>query len=146
MRKHVNNIVYRSAIGLAIVATFSLDWLSLGVAIIGKDGDPANFMYFGVLAVEIIGVMIARLRPDGMARALFATPFAQALVAAIALSFGLGLPWSGTAEIVLLNGFFVMLFAGLGLAIPACCACLTSARELINTGSIPYFLRHGLTQ
>jgi hypothetical protein len=89
-----------------------LVWLSLGVGIIGKDGDPANLMYFGVLAVGIVGALIARFRPRGMARALFAMALAQALVAAIALIAGLGLPWSGPAEILLLNGFFVALFAG----------------------------------
>ena len=39
---------------------------------------------------------------------------AQAVVAVIALSAGLGLPWSGPAEIALLNGFFIAMFAGSG--------------------------------
>jgi CHASE2 domain-containing sensor protein len=69
-------------------------------------------MYFGVLAVGIIGAIIARFQPHGMARALFATAIAQASVAAIALIAGLGLPWSPPAEIILLNGFFIALFAG----------------------------------
>ena len=103
---------YRSAIGLAFAAAFLLVWLSLGVGIIGKDGDPANVMYFGVLAVGITGALIARLRPRGMARALFATALAQALVAAIALIAQLGLPYSPPAEILLLNGFFIGMFAG----------------------------------
>lgn len=103
---------YRSAVGVAVAAALILVWLSLGVGIIGKDGDPANLMYFGVLAVGIIGAIIARFRPDGMARALFATAVAQALVAAIALIARLGLPWSGPAEILLLNGFFIAMFAG----------------------------------
>jgi hypothetical protein len=103
---------YRAAIGIALVTACILVWLSLGVGIIGKDGDPANRMYFGVLAVGIIGALIARFRPLGMARALFAMALAQALVAAIALIAGLGLPWSGPAEIVLLNAFFVAMFAG----------------------------------
>jgi hypothetical protein len=47
-----------------------------------------------------------------MARALFATALAQALVAAIALIAGLGLPWSGPLELLLLNGFFIALFVG----------------------------------
>src|SRR5688572_1652698 len=94
---------YRSAVGVALAAASILVWLSLGVGIIGQDGDPANLMYFGVLAVGIIGAIIARLQPDGMARALFATALAQALVAAIALIAGMGLPWSGPAEILLLN-------------------------------------------
>jgi hypothetical protein len=106
------NRAYRSAIAVALAASFILVWLSLGVGIIGKDGDPANRMYFGVLAVGIIGAMVARLRADGMARALIAMALAQGLVAAIALIAGLGLPWSGPVELVLLNGFFIAMFGG----------------------------------
>jgi hypothetical protein len=50
-----------------------------------------------------------------MAGALFATALAQALVAVIVLLFGLGSPWSGPAEILILNGFFVALFVGSAL-------------------------------
>lgn len=112
MRTHIKNITYLSAIGVALMASFILIWLSLGVGIIGQDGDPANVMYFGVLAVGIIGAIIARLQPDGMARALLAMALAQTLVAVIAVAAGLGLPWSGPAEILGLNGFFVALFGG----------------------------------
>lgn len=103
---------YRFAVGVALAAAFILIWLSLGVGIIGKDGDPANLMYFGVLAVGIIGALIARFRPRGMARALFATAIAQTAVGAIALIAELGDPWSGPLELSLLNGFFVALFVG----------------------------------
>ncbi|MDC4205516.1 MAG: hypothetical protein MPW14_22650 [Candidatus Manganitrophus sp.] len=112
MRTRVNSTTYRSAIGVALAAAALLVWLSLGVGIIGADGDPANRMYFGVLAVGIIRAIIARFQPQGMARALFATALAQGLVAAIALIAGLGLPWSPPAEIILLNGFFIALFSG----------------------------------
>jgi hypothetical protein len=107
-----SNAAYRSAVGVALAAAFILVWLSLGVGIIGADGDPANLMYFGVLAVGMIGAAIARFRPRGMTRALLATALAQALVAAIALIAGLGHPWSGPLEILALNGFFVALFVG----------------------------------
>ena len=107
-----NHTAYRSAVGVALAAAVILVWLSLGVGIIGADGDRANLMYFGVLAVGIIGAVIARFRPRGMARALVATALAQALVAVIALILGLGAPWSPPGEIVALNGFFVALFAG----------------------------------
>lgn len=103
---------YRYAVGVALAAASILAWLSLGVGVIGRDGDPANLMYFGVLAVGIIGAIVARFRPHGMARALFTMALAQALVAVIALIFGLGLPWSPPAEILALNGFFVALFLG----------------------------------
>ena len=106
----MNKNAHRSAIAVALITALLLIWLSLGVGIIGKDGDPANVMYFGVIAVGIIGAIIARFRPHGMARALVAAACAQALVTAIALISGLGLPYSGQAEILLLNGFFIAMF------------------------------------
>ena len=109
------NIAYRIALGAALAAALLLVWLSLGVGIIGAYGDPANSMYFGVVGVGIIGAIVARFRPHGMARALFATALAQALVAVIALIFGLGFPWSPPVEILILNGFFVALFVGSAL-------------------------------
>ena len=107
-----DDTTYRLAVGVALAAAFILVWLSLGVGIIGRDGDPANLMYFGVLAVGIIGALIARFRPRGMARALFAAALAQTSVAVIALIAGLGYPWSGQLELSVLNGFFVALFVG----------------------------------
>ena len=106
------NTMYKVAVGVALAAALILVWLSLGVGIIGRDGDPANRMYFGVLVVGIIGALIARFRPGGNTRALVATAVAQTLVALIALIGGLGRPWSGPLELLLLNGFFVALFLG----------------------------------
>ena len=110
--RKAGNIAYRAAVGVAGAAALLLVWLSLGVGIIGRDGDPANLMYFGVLAIGIIGALIARFRPRGMSRALFATALAQTSVAVIALVAGLGYPWSGPLELSVLNGFFVALFVG----------------------------------
>jgi hypothetical protein len=106
------NHAYRAAVGLALAAAFLLIWLNLAVGIIGTEDNPLNLMFGGVLAVGIIGAIVARFQPGGMARALFATALAQALVAVTALIFGLGSPWSGPGEILALNGFFVALFLG----------------------------------
>ena len=59
---------YRVAVGVALAAAFFLVWMSLGVGVIGADGDPANVMYVGVLGIGIVGAVIARFRPYGMAR------------------------------------------------------------------------------
>lgn len=106
------NTAYRAAVGVALAAAFILVWVNGAVGIIGTERDDANLMYGGVLAVGIIGAIIARFQPYGMARALFATALAQALVAVIALIAGLGSPWSGPGEILFVNGFFVALFVG----------------------------------
>jgi hypothetical protein len=104
--------IFGLAAGLSIVASILLIWLSLGVGIIGSDGDPANIMYFGVIAVGIIGAIIARGKPLGMARTLIAMALAQALITVIALVGKLGLPWSGPLELIVLNGFFFAMFIG----------------------------------
>ena len=113
--RKAGNIAYRFAVGVALAAAFILIWVTGAVGIIGSEDNNANSMYFGVLAVGLIGAVIARFRPLGMARALFATALAQALVAVIVLIFGLGLPWSPPVEILGLNGFFVSLFVGSAL-------------------------------
>jgi hypothetical protein len=110
--RRAGNLAHRVAVGVALAATLILIWLNLAVGLIGTEGDRANLMYVGVLAVGIIGAVIARFQPHGMARALFATALAQALVVVIALVYGLGSPVSGPLEILALNGLFVALFVG----------------------------------
>lgn len=100
------------AAGLSIVTAFLLIWLSLGVGIIGQDGDPANRMYFAVIAIGVIGALLSRFQAPGLARTLLAMAFAQTLIATIALLARLGYPWSGPLELSLLNGFFIALFLG----------------------------------
>jgi hypothetical protein len=97
------------------VAAFILVWVNGAVGIIGSEDNDANLMYGGVLAVGTIGAIIARFRPRGMARALFAAAFTQALIAVIALIAGLGAPVTGPREIVGVNAFFVVLFVGSAL-------------------------------
>jgi hypothetical protein len=103
---------YRTAIGLVLVAALLLGWVNAAVGLIGSEDNRANLMYGGVLIVGVIGAIIARLKPEGMARALFAMALAQTLVAVIALVGRFGSPHSGLLEIVTANGFFVALFVG----------------------------------
>jgi hypothetical protein len=111
--RKAGNIAYRAAVGVALAAAFILVWLMGAVGVIGEEGDHADLMYFGVLAVGIIGAVIARFQPHGMARALLATALAQGLVAVIALIAGKHqAPVSSVLEILGLTGFFVALFIG----------------------------------
>jgi len=110
-RRRPGNTKYKFAVGIALVAAFFLFWVNGAVGIIGDENNDANLMYWGVLAVGGIGAVIARFQPHGMARALFATALAQALVAVIALIGGLGStgpiwPW----DVLILTGFFAALW------------------------------------
>jgi hypothetical protein len=101
----------RAAWALAIAASAMLFWLSLGVGLIGRDGDPANRMYLGVLLVGVVGALFARLQARGMVRTLVVMALAQTGIGVFAVLAGLGLPWSGPAEILGLTLFFVALFS-----------------------------------
>ena len=101
---------YRSAVGVALATALILLWVNGAVGVIGSENNDANLMYFGVLAVGVIGAVIARFQPRGMAFALFATALAQALVTLAAIVGRLGYPASGPLELLLLNGFFISLW------------------------------------
>lgn len=102
---------YRGAAGVAVAAAFLLIWVNLAVGFLGSEDNPANLMFFGVLTVAIIGSIIARFQPAGMAKAMTATAAAQALVGVIALAAGLGSAGpDGLYEAVMGSGFFAALW------------------------------------
>lgn len=107
MRK-TDNTAFRSATGVALAAAFMLVWANGAVGIIGDENNDANMMYSGVLLVAIIGAIIARFRPQGLARAMYATAIAQVLVPVIALIAGLGPVASW--DVLVLTAFFGVLW------------------------------------
>ena len=107
------NANHKTALVLAIATVLILFWVIGAVGVLGADGDPADLMYIGVLAVGVTGAIIVRFQPMGMARAMIATALAQTLVTVIALIIGKqDAPYMSVFEIVSLNGFFVTLFLG----------------------------------
>ena len=107
------NTNYKTALVLAIATALILFWVIGAVGVLGADGDPADLMYIGVLAVGVTGAIIVRFQPMGMARAMITMAFAQALVTVIALIIRKqDAPYMSVFEIVSLNGFFVTLFLG----------------------------------
>jgi hypothetical protein len=104
------NTAYRAAVGIACGAGLLLVWLNLAVGLIGSEDNPANVMYIGVLVVGLVGAGLARLAPRGMARALFATAVAQALVPLIALTIWRPPIVSGVAQVLGVNALFVALW------------------------------------
>lgn len=104
--------VYRAAAGVAIAAALLLTWVN---AAVGITDSAADGMYLGVPAIGIIGALLTRLRPRGMARTMFATAIAQVLIAVIALAAGMVADHNSTLEIAGITGFFVTLWIGSAL-------------------------------
>jgi hypothetical protein len=106
---------YRLAAGIGVTTGLLLIWINGAVGLIGSEDNPANLLYGGVLAIGVIGAALGRLKPFGMARALFATALAQFLVPVVALIFWPADFSPGVVKVFGLNFFFVLLFAGAGL-------------------------------
>lgn len=109
--RKAGDIAYRVAVGCSLATGLVLIWVNLAVGIAGAEDNPANLMYFGVPVVGIIGAIVSRVHPKGMALTLVATAFAQALIVVIVLAGGMyQSPPSSVMEILMVNGFFVSLF------------------------------------
>lgn len=76
---------YVVAAGIAAAAAFLMTWANLAVGIIGNEDNPANLIFFGVLAVGLVAVLWSRLEARGMARAMVITAIAQAVACVVAL-------------------------------------------------------------
>jgi len=103
---------YRAAVGVALAAALLLVWINAAVGIIGDEKIPTTLMYFGVLAIGIVGATIARLEPHGMTRTLIAMALAQVLVPVVALVIAKPqiMEPPGVVGVFVLNAFFAMLF------------------------------------
>jgi peptidoglycan/LPS O-acetylase OafA/YrhL len=105
--RKARTLVHRAAIALALGTALFLFWSNLAVGIIGSEDNPANWMYLGVLAIFLLGSLMALFRPKGMVRVLIATAAAQALTVVIALVFVKDLE---LIEATGVNGFFIVLW------------------------------------
>jgi hypothetical protein len=95
------NTAYRAGVGVAIVTAFLTVWVNLAVGMLGSENNPANLLFGGVLLVALLGAVIAKLRPAGMAHAMQATALAQAGMAVFALV-------GGYADVSPHIGFFII--------------------------------------
>lgn len=99
---------YGLGMGIAMGAALLLVWANGAVGILGNEENAANLLYLTVLAVGVVGALLGRFRPAGMACALAATTLAHLLIGLIALVAG----WGTVRDILLATLFFGSLFAG----------------------------------
>ena len=109
--------VYRVAFGVGLGTAFLLVWINGAVGIIGSEGNPANLMYGTVLATGLVGSLIARFKPNGMANTCFIAALVQLLAPVISLLIWSPISW-GTAGVIgvfLFNAIFAFLFIVSGI-------------------------------
>ncbi len=111
--RRVEKSVYRAAFSIGLMGAFFLFFVNGAVGIIGNEDQPANLMYTIVFAVGLIGSLMARFKPRGMAITLFTTAVAQMSVPLIALIIWppSTTSWSPSVfRVFVLNACFAMLF------------------------------------
>jgi hypothetical protein len=101
---------YKAGVGVALVAGFALGWSNM--VHVADSGNPANLLYYSVLAVGGVGAWLARLKARGLARTLFAMAAALALIAVMLPS---GAPPDLARNMAIGHGVFVALFTASGL-------------------------------
>lgn len=110
--KRAKQTLFKIALGTALLAAFLLFWVNSAIGIIGSENQPANLLYGLVIGVGILGSILSRFKPKGMAYALYATAGAQVLVPFVAILIWPELSWgaAGMVGVIILNGFFAFLF------------------------------------
>lgn len=96
------NFAYLAAAAIGVGTGFLMTWANLAVGIIGDGIGRANLMFFGVVLLAVVGTAIARLRAQGMARAMLATAIALVLAIVVGLA-----AFGATAREAVLTTVFV---------------------------------------
>lgn len=107
-----DSLAYRFGTVIAVAPALLLVWVNGAVGFLGDEGNPANLMFLGVILIAVIGAVIARANPAGMAQAMFATASAQVLAGVIGFAAGWASPGSAGLFEVLVG---TSLFTGLWL-------------------------------
>ena len=82
---------YRTAVLIAVGSAVLMIVANGAVGIIGSEDNPINRLFSGVIVVGLVGASIARFRPLGMARAMYAMTAALLMVAVYLAVAGHGL-------------------------------------------------------
>ena len=105
-------IAYRSGAAVALAAGFLEVWMNLAVGIVGDTDNTQNQGFFGVVVAAAACAFVARLRPDGMARAMLATAGVQALLGLMVATAPVTarVEPMGATGVLMLSGLFTALW------------------------------------
>jgi len=105
-------IAYRSGAAVALAAGFLEVWMNLAVGIVGDTDNAQNQGFFGVVVAAMACAFVAKLRPDGMARAMLATAGVQALLGLMVATAPVTarVEPMGATGVLMLSGLFTALW------------------------------------
>lgn len=110
------NLLYRIATGITILTALFMTWVNLGVGIVGSGPNIPNLLYGAIPAIGFLGAIAVNFKPEGMARTLFIMAIINAAIALVAIiGSNLYSQEEATIKIILLNGFFIVLWTAAGL-------------------------------
>jgi len=108
--KRSGNIAYRVAVGVGLLTTFLLIWANLAVGFVGSGPNLPNILLGSVPFVGIVGAIIVRLQPRGMARTMFAMAGAVAAAPIVGLIINRPPVEEGVMMVLGIAAFFSLLF------------------------------------
>jgi hypothetical protein len=91
---------HRGGVAFALAASFLIVWANGAVGMIGNEDKPYNLLFLGVILLALLGAILARFRPAGMALAMAVAAAAHGVVALVGMSSDLR------------GGIFSLVFAG----------------------------------
>lgn len=100
-----DSLAYRLGAAVAIGTTFVLGVGNLAVGLIGSEDNPANDRVWAVLAVGVVGALIARFKPRGLSLVMLAVAAGQVGLAIYADATAQDLPLRIT--VVFVTGWLV---------------------------------------
>ena len=105
-------ISYRIGVAVALAAGFLQVWANLAVGIVGSADNAQNQGFFGVVVAAFACAFVAKLRPDGMARAMMATAGIQAILGLMIATAPITarVEPMGPAGVLTVSGFFLALW------------------------------------
>lgn len=79
------NWFYRGGVVIALATSFVITWANLAVGIVGNEENPINLIFFGVVAIAMLGSPLVGFKAVRLRWVFYLTAAAQALSALVAL-------------------------------------------------------------
>lgn len=100
--------------GIATAGTATLLVLGAGALGIIGDGGRADMMYLAPIGIVVLGALVFRFRPRGMALSDGAAAVATLVVGLIAIVAGLHDDFDGARDVVMISAMYAAMFAASG--------------------------------